>query len=69
MNDIRQIVKKSGTSFFWSMKFLPKAKREAMYTLYAFCRHIDDIIDGDMPLEEKSELINAWREELDNIYD
>lgn len=69
MNDIRQIVKKSGTSFFWSMKFLPKAKREAMYTLYAFCRHIDDIIDGDMPLKEKSELINAWREELDNIYE
>ena len=47
MNDIKKIVRKSGTSFFWSMRFLPKAKREAMYTLYAFCRHIDDIVDGD----------------------
>lgn len=69
MNDIKGIVKKSGTSFFWSMRLLPKAKREAMYTLYAFCRHIDDIIDGDADIDEKQELIKAWREELDNIYD
>lgn len=48
---------------------LPKAKREAMYTIYAFCRHIDDIVDGDAEMSEKQELIKAWREELDNIYD
>ena len=69
MNDIKKIVRKSGTSFFWSMRFLPKAKREAMYTLYAFCRHIDDIVDGDSSIAEKQELLQAWREELDNIYD
>lgn len=69
MNDIKKIVRKSGTSFFWSMRFLPKAKREAMYTLYAFCRHIDDIVDGDSSTAEKQELLQAWREELDNIYD
>ncbi len=70
MNDIKKIVKRSGTSFFWSMRFLPKAKRNAMYTLYAFCRHIDDIIDGDNTvMSEKLELIQAWREEMDNIYD
>ena len=69
MNDIKQIVKKSGTSFFWSMRMLPKAKREAMYTIYAFCRHIDDIVDGDDDVAEKQELLNAWREEMNNIYD
>ena len=69
MNDIKQIVKKSGTSFFWSMRMLPKAKREAMYTIYAFCRHIDDIVDGDADMAEKQELLNAWREEMNNIYD
>ncbi len=70
MNDIKKIVKRSGTSFFWCMRFLPKAKRMAMYTLYAFCRHIDDIVDGDdIPMNEKLELIQAWREEMDNIYD
>jgi len=69
MNNINRIVKKSGSSFFWSMRLLPRAKREAMYTIYAFCRHIDDIVDGDLPVKEKQELINAWREEIDNIYD
>ncbi|MBQ8436381.1 MAG: squalene/phytoene synthase family protein [Alphaproteobacteria bacterium] len=69
MNNIKQIVKKSGSSFFWSMRFLPKAKRNAMYTIYAFCRHLDDVVDGEAAMEEKLELINAWREELDNIYD
>lgn len=63
------MVKKSGTSFFWSMRLLPPAKRTAMYTIYAFFRHIDDIVDGDKPTEEKLELIEAWRRELDNIYD
>ena len=69
MNNINRIVKKSGSSFFWSMRLLPRAKREAMYTIYAFCRHIDDIVDGDLPIKEKQDLINAWREEIDNIYD
>ena len=69
MNNIKQIVKKSGTSFFWSMRFLPTAQRNAMYTIYAFCRHIDDIVDGDAPVAEKMDLLNAWREEMDNIFD
>lgn len=69
MNNIKQIVKKSGTSFFWSMRFLPTARRNAMYTIYAFCRHIDDIVDGDAPVAEKMDLLNAWREEMDNIFD
>lgn len=69
MNNIKRMVKKSGTSFFWSMSLLPRAKRNAMYTIYAFFRHIDDIVDGDAPMSEKLELIRAWREEMDNIYD
>lgn len=48
---------------------LPPARRNAMYTIYAFCRHIDDIVDGDADMADKIELIQAWREEIDNIYD
>lgn len=69
MNNIKKMVKKSGTSFFWSMRLLPTAKRNAMYTIYAFFRHIDDIVDGTAAMQEKLELIDAWREEIDNIYD
>lgn len=66
---IKKIVKKSGSSFFWGMHMLSGKERKAIYTLYAFCRHIDDIIDGDEALSHKIELINAWRKEIDNIYD
>lgn len=69
MNNIKKMVKKSGTSFFWSMRLLPVGKRNAMYTIYAFFRHIDDIVDGDIATNEKLELMDAWREEIDNIYD
>ena len=69
MNNIDYIVKKSGSSFFWSMRLLPKAKREAMYTLYAFCKHIDNIADSQLSLKEKKDLLAAWRKEIDNIYE
>lgn len=48
---------------------MPLGKRNAMYTIYAFFRHIDDIVDGDKDVSEKLDLIEAWRQELDNIYD
>lgn len=66
---INKIVKKSESSFFWGMHILPTKERRAIYTLYAFCRHIDDIVDGNKPISQKMELLNAWRQEIDNIYD
>ena len=69
MNNIKQIVKRSGSSFFWGISLLPRAQRNAMYTLYAFFRHIDDVVDGNLEMAEKLEILKAWREEIDNIFD
>lgn len=69
MLSVGDIVKKSQPSLFWCMLGLEKSKREAIYTLFAFCRHISNIIRSPMPAAEKTELLNAWREELDNIYE
>ena len=69
MLSVGDIVKKSQPSLFWCMRGLEKSKREAIYTLFAFCRHISNIIRSPMPAAEKTELLNAWREELDNIYE
>ena len=69
MLSVGDIVKKSQPSLFWCMRGLPKSKREAIYTLFAFCLHISNIIRSSMPAEEKAELLKAWKEELDNIYD
>lgn len=69
MLSIGELVRKSQSWVFWCMRGLPKAEREAMYTLYAFCRHIDEIMLSDMPAKEKADLLSAWKEELDNIYE
>ena len=69
MLSVGGIVKKSQPSLFWCMRSLPKPEREAVYTLFAFCQHIDSIVRSAMPDEEKSDLLRAWQEELDNIYD
>ena len=51
------------------MRGLKKSKREAIYTLFAFIRHIDSIIESPMPEAEKIDLLEAWKIELSNIYD
>ncbi len=44
---------------------LPKDKRADMNVFYTFCRLVDDIADSDaLPPEEKTVLLNAWRDAL-----
>jgi len=46
-NYCEYIVRRSSTSFARSFKSLPKEKRKSVNALYAFCRRVDDIVDGD----------------------
>ncbi len=41
----QEIAKKSKSSFYYAFNLLPAEKRDAMNTVYAFCRKTDDIID------------------------
>ena len=64
----RRLVEQSGTSFYWGMRLLPPPKREAMFAVYAFCREVDDIADGEMLAEEKHQALNTWRDEIEALY-
>jgi squalene synthase HpnD len=44
---IRNRVEAAGTSFYWAMRLLPRERRNGMYAVYAWCREVDDIADGD----------------------
>ena len=35
----------SGSSFYYSFRFLPPDRRRAITALYAFCREVDDVAD------------------------
>jgi 15-cis-phytoene synthase len=62
------LVRKSGSSFYYSFLILPKPKREAIYAVYAFCRFVDDIADEPGDVATKSERLKVWREEIDRSY-
>ena len=47
--EVRRIVADAGSSFAAGMRVLPRARREAIHAVYAFCRVADDIADGDAP--------------------
>ena len=66
---VRDVVGRSGTSFLWGMKVLPKARRRAMYAIYTFCREVDDIADEPGEIREKKRALADWRAEIDLLYD
>ncbi len=58
----------SGSSFYTAMRILPRAQREGMYAIYAFCRAVDDIADEGGTRAERSEGLRLWREDVDALY-
>jgi phytoene synthase len=65
---VRAVVADSGTSFYWGMRLLPAAKREAMFAIYAFCREVDDIADSDASPASKRAELALWRAEVEALY-
>lgn len=65
---VKRVVEKSGSSFLAGMKVLPKTRRDAMYSIYAFCREVDDIADEPGDLDERRQALQDWRQEVDNLY-
>ena len=61
-----EITQKSKTNFLYSFSLLPKEKYEAINTVYAFCRHTDDIVDNELESTEvKFKKIREWRDEFE----
>lgn len=71
MTDIaKEIAKKSNSSFYYAFNLLPQEKRDAMNTVYAFCRQTDDIVDtGSETSDLKYEKLRKWRIELEKSLD
>jgi phytoene synthase len=67
MNDIaKEIARKSKSSFYYAFNLLPTEQRDAMNTVYAFCRQTDDIVDESAGTDElKYEKLRKWRMELE----
>jgi phytoene synthase len=68
-----QLPTQGKTNFYYSFSFLPRDERQAINTVYAFCRHIDDIVD-EFPsrnadvIAKKRERLAWWRNEIEKCY-
>lgn len=64
----KQKAAQSGSSFTVSFIFLPKAQRNAMTALYAFCREVDDVVDECTDYSVAQAKLNWWKSEVQNLY-
>jgi presqualene diphosphate synthase len=58
-----------GSSFYLAMRLMPRREREAMFSIYAFCRRVDDIADDGLGTRaERHQRLEAWRRDLETLY-
>ena len=65
MQESRTITRKSASNLALAFVLLPKAKRDSMSALYAFCREVDDVADDEsLPVPNRREQLAAWRADV-----
>jgi 15-cis-phytoene synthase len=65
MQESRNITQKSASNLALAFVLLPRAKRDGMSALYAFCREVDDVADDEAaPVNERRAQLAAWREDV-----
>jgi phytoene synthase len=65
MDQSRSITRKSASNLALAFILLPKAKRDGMTALYAFCREVDDVADEEsVPVEQRRAQLAAWRADV-----
>ncbi|MGH8745695.1 MAG: presqualene diphosphate synthase HpnD [Burkholderiales bacterium] len=57
----------SGSSFYYAFVFLPPERRRAITALYAFCREVDDAVDGASEPGLARAKLDWWRAEVANL--
>src|SRR5512132_1694257 len=65
MQDSRDITRRSASNLALAFVLLPRAQRDGMSALYAFCREVDDIADDEsVPVEKRRRSLMEWREDV-----
>jgi 15-cis-phytoene synthase len=62
-----EITRRASSNFYYAFMLLPLERRRALYSVYAFCRFVDDIADND-GIKNPAAMLAGWREELDNVF-
>jgi len=61
MEASQSITRRSASNLALAFVLLPRAKRQGMSALYAFCREVDDVADDEtVPVEERRRRLAEW---------
>ena len=66
---VSRLTRKSRSNFFFAFLLLPRAQREAIFAVYAFCRIVDDTVDvgGDRAAQRAA--LERWRGEIARVFE
>jgi phytoene synthase len=65
MNQSCTITRKSASNLALAFILLPRAKRDSMSALYAFCREVDDVADDETaPADQRRARLAEWRADI-----
>jgi 15-cis-phytoene synthase len=62
-----QITYEQARNFAYGIRLLPRDKRRSLSAVYAFARRIDDIGDGDLPVETKAVQLEEARGQVKQL--
>jgi 15-cis-phytoene synthase len=66
---VSRLTRKSRSNFFYAFLCLPRPQREALYSVYAFCRIVDDAVDVGQDQPAKRKELDRWRGEIAQVFD
>ncbi len=56
----RKVTQERAKNFYFGIKLLPEARRDALCAMYAFFRYCDDVSD-DAEVSDRAQLLTRWR--------
>jgi phytoene synthase len=63
----REITKTNAGNFYYGIRLLPRDRRLALCSVYAFARRVDDVADGPLPPDAKRAELRRLRAELGTL--
>jgi len=64
----RQITATYAKTFYLGTLLMPEAKRRAIWAIYAWCRHTDELVDGKESEITTPATLDDWEERLEEVF-
>jgi len=64
----RQITAECAKTFYLGTLLMPRAKRQAIWAIYVWCRRTDELLDGPEAQATTAETLERWEQRLESVF-